>query len=44
MTERAFQDVPKILETPKDEEGAWDREGLAVLRRLARRGVRSSGS
>jgi len=44
MTERAFSDVPKILETPKDEAGAWDREGLAVLRRLARRGVRSSGS
>ena len=37
MTEPAFEDVPKILETPKDEEGKWDREGLATLRRLARR-------
>ena len=37
MTEPAFEDVPKILETPKDEEGRWDREGLAELRRLARR-------
>jgi deoxyribonuclease-4 len=37
MTEPAFAAVPKILETPKDEEGRWDREGLAVLRRLARR-------
>ncbi len=37
MTEPAFADVPKILETPKDEEGRWDREGLAALRRLARR-------
>ena len=37
MTEPAFEDVPKILETPKDEEGKWDREGLAALRRLARR-------
>ncbi|MBK8596057.1 MAG: deoxyribonuclease IV [Holophagales bacterium] len=37
MTEAAFEDVPKILETPKDEEGRWDREGLAALRKLARR-------
>jgi deoxyribonuclease-4 len=37
MTEPAFEDVPKILETPKDEEGKWDKEGLAALRRLARR-------
>jgi deoxyribonuclease-4 len=37
MTEPAFAEVPKILETPKDEEGRWDREGLATLRRLARR-------
>jgi deoxyribonuclease-4 len=37
MTEPAFAAVPKILETPKDEEGRWDREGLAALRRLARR-------
>ena len=37
MTEPAFEGVPKILETPKDEEGKWDREGLAALRRLARR-------
>lgn len=37
MTEPAFESVPKILETPKDEEGRWDREGLAALRKLARR-------
>ena len=37
MTEPAFAGVPKILETPKDEDGRWDREGLAALRRLARR-------
>ncbi|MHB8800612.1 MAG: deoxyribonuclease IV [Thermoanaerobaculia bacterium] len=37
MTEPAFEAVPKILETPKDEEGKWDREGLAALRKLARR-------
>lgn len=35
MTESAFAKVPKILETPKDESGDWDREGLAALRRLA---------
>jgi deoxyribonuclease-4 len=35
MTEEAFRDVPKILETPKDESGDWDRQGLAALRRLA---------
>lgn len=37
MTEPVFEGVPKILETPKDADGAWDREGLAALRRLARR-------
>ncbi len=37
MTEPAFEGVPKILETPKDEDGDWDREGLAALRKLARR-------
>jgi len=37
MTEPAFEKVPKILETPKDEAGKWDREGLAALRKLARR-------
>ncbi len=40
MTEPAFENVPKILETPKDEEGKWDREGLSALRRLARRKAR----
>ena len=35
MREPAFREVPKILETPKDDAGAWDREGLASLRRLA---------
>ncbi|MBK6406302.1 MAG: deoxyribonuclease IV [Holophagales bacterium] len=37
MTEPAFAAVPKILETPKDDDGHWDREGLAALRKLARR-------
>ena len=36
MTEPAFEHIPKILETPKDETGEWDRLGLAVLRRLAK--------
>ena len=42
MTEPALRSVPKILETPKNESGSWDREGLAALRRLAgaRRGAR----
>jgi deoxyribonuclease IV len=40
MRERAFRDVPKILETPKDDAGAWDRAGLAALRRLAGRSAR----
>lgn len=35
MTEPLFASVPKILETPKSEDGSWDREGLAALRRLA---------
>ncbi len=35
MAEPAFEKVPKILETPKDEAGEYDRQGLAVLRRLA---------
>ncbi len=35
MTEPAFGNVPKILETPKDPAGEWDRAGLAALRRLA---------
>jgi deoxyribonuclease-4 len=35
MTEPAFEKVPKILETPKDEAGDYDRQGLAALRRLA---------
>ena len=40
MREPAFLGVPKILETPKDDAGVWDREGLAVLRRLAGRSPR----
>jgi len=35
MTEPAFEALPKILETPKDDAGDHDREGLATLRRLA---------
>ncbi|HSB35268.1 MAG TPA: deoxyribonuclease IV, partial [Thermoanaerobaculia bacterium] len=36
MTEPALRGVPKILETPKNETGSWDREGLDALRRLAK--------
>ena len=35
MTEGALVNIPKILETPKDDAGEYDRAGLAVLRRLA---------
>jgi deoxyribonuclease-4 len=41
MTEPLFESVPKILETPKNEDGSWDREGLAALRRLAGYGPES---
>ena len=30
----AFRNVPMILETPKDPEGAWDRRNLDILRHL----------
>lgn len=36
MREPALAKVPKVLETPKDDDGSWDREGIALLRRLAR--------
>jgi len=39
MREKAFAAVPKILETPKDDEGLWDREGIALLRALAVSGL-----
>lgn len=44
MTEPAFESVPKILETPKDESGDWDRAGLTALRRLAGAAPALSGS
>lgn len=34
MTDRRFRDVPKILETPKEDD--MDRKNLALLRRLAK--------
>jgi len=35
MTDARLRAVPKFLETPKDEDLAWDRKNLATLRRLA---------
>ena len=35
MNEPSLAGIPKVLETPKDAEGTWDREGMAILRRLA---------
>jgi deoxyribonuclease-4 len=35
MTDPRLRDVPKYLETPKDEDLAFDRKNLATLRRLA---------
>lgn len=35
MTDRRLAAIPKFLETPKDEEGNFDRKNLATLRRLA---------
>ncbi len=36
MTDKRFENIPKILETPKDEEGKFDRMNLATLRKLVR--------
>ena len=35
MQDRRFSQVPKILETPKGEDNAWDLRNLALLRELA---------
>lgn len=35
MTDARFTAIPKILETPKGEDDAWDRINLALLRQLA---------
>ena len=35
MTDTRFAAIPKILETPKGEDDAWDRINLALLRQLA---------
>lgn len=34
MNDKRFEKIPKILETPKDEEGKFDRMNLATLRKL----------
>lgn len=36
MQDGRFQEVPKILETPKDDDGSLDRQNLATLRALAK--------
>ncbi len=36
MTDKRFEKIPKILETPKDEEGKLDRMNLATLRKLVK--------
>lgn len=36
MNDRRFEKIPKILETPKDEEGKLDRMNLATLRKLVK--------
>lgn len=36
MTDKRFENIPKILETPKDEEGKFDRMNLATLRKLVK--------
>ena len=35
MRDNKLKDVPKLLETPKDEEGKNDKRNLALLRKLA---------
>jgi len=36
LNEKSLRAVPKILETPKDEAGKFDRKNLALLRKLVR--------
>lgn len=38
MTDTRFTAIPKILETPKGEDDAWDRINLNLLRQLAQGG------
>jgi deoxyribonuclease-4 len=35
LRDSRLKDVPKLLETPKDEEGKYDKRNLALLRKLA---------
>lgn len=37
MNDKRLDDIPKILETPKDKEGKFDRMNLATLRKLAKK-------
>lgn len=41
MQDTRFVGIPKILETPKDEDGEFDRMNLATLRRLAAGGEKA---
>ncbi|EQB62626.1 MAG: hypothetical protein RBG1_1C00001G0205 [candidate division Zixibacteria bacterium RBG-1] len=36
MTDKRFEKIPKILETPKDDEGKFDQMNLATLRKLVK--------
>lgn len=40
MNDKRFENVPKIIETPKDKDAKNDRRNLAVLRRMAVAGFR----
>jgi deoxyribonuclease-4 len=37
MNDKRLKDIPKLLETPKDKEGKFDRMNLATLRKLAKK-------
>lgn len=37
MNDRRLENIPKLLETPKDKEGKFDRMNLATLRRLVKK-------
>jgi len=36
MNDKRLEDIPKLLETPKDKEGKFDRMNLATLRKLVK--------
>jgi deoxyribonuclease-4 len=38
MNDKRLENIPKLLETPKDKEGKFDRMNLATLRKLVKKG------